>query len=175
MDVLRKVGRVAKPFGTDGELILALYDTFPEEFDTEEPLFADVDSLTVPLFLQKFEPRGRSGALVRFDDFDTDERAAELVGLELSLCDGGEDGEEEDDDVIYFEDLVGFAAAVEGTDLRGEVAGFIDSDMNPLLEVAVDGRVVYVPAVDEMISMLDVERREVEFSLPEGLLDLYME
>ncbi len=174
MDVFRKVARVAKPFGTDGELILALYDTFPEEFDTEEPLFADVDSLTVPLFLQEFEPRGRSGALVRFDDFDTDERAAELAGLELSLRDGGEE-DEADDDVVYLEDLVGFAAAVEGTGLRGEVVGFVDSDMNPLFEVAVDGRVVYVPAVDEMISMLDVERREVEFSLPEGLLDLYME
>ena len=33
MNTLETVGKVSKPFGREGELIINLYDTFPEEFD----------------------------------------------------------------------------------------------------------------------------------------------
>ena len=171
MEALEKVGRVAKPFGREGELILNLFDNFPEIFDMEEPLFAKIDSLAVPLFFDTFEPRGRSGALVRFADFDSEVRAAELVGCDLYIRTAAEVA---DDDEIYMEDLVGFAVSFEGSELTGEVTDYIDSELNPLFEVTVNGRQAYVPAVEEMIVALDIERREMEFSLPEGLLELYL-
>lgn len=171
MEALEKVGRVSKAFGREGELIVNLYDIFPVDFDMEEPLFAKIDSLAVPLFLEEFEPRGRSGALVRFADFDTDARAAELIGCDLYLRTATD---EEDDDEIYMEDLVGFAVTFVGRDLQGEITDYVDSELNPLFEVTVGDREVYVPAVEEMIVALDIERREVEFSLPEGLLELYL-
>ena len=37
-----------------------------------------------------------------------------------------------------------------------------------------DGKQAYVPAVEELIAALDIERREVEFALPDGLLELYL-
>ena len=171
METLEKVGRVAKPFGREGELILNLFDTFPEDFDMEEPLFAKIDSLAVPLFFDSFEPRGRSGALVRFADFDTDARAAELVGCDLYVRTGAE---EETDDAVYMEDLVGFSVTFEGNDLSGTITDYVGSELNPLFEVTVDGKQAYVPAVEEMIVALDIERCEVEFALPEGLLELYL-
>ena len=171
METLEKVGRVAKPFGREGELILNLFDTFPEDFDMEEPLFAKIDSLAVPLFFDSFEPRGRSGALVRFADFDTDARAAELVGCDLYVRTGAE---EETDDAVYMEDLVGFSVTFEGNDLSGTITDYVGSELNPLFEVTVDGKQAYVPAVEELIAALDIERREVEFALPDGLLELYL-
>ena len=171
METLGKGGRVAKPFGREGELILNLFDTFPEDFDMEEPLFAKIDSLAVPLFFDSFEPRGRSGALVRFADFDTDARAAELVGCDLYVRTGAE---EETDDAVYMEDLVGFSVTFEGNDLSGTITDYVDSELNPLFEVTVAGKQAYVPAVEELIAALDIERREVEFALPDGLLELYL-
>lgn len=171
METLEKVGRVAKPFGREGELILNLFDTFPEDFDMEEPLFAKIDSLAVPLFFDSFEPRGRSGALVRFADFDTDARAAELVGCDLYVRTGAE---EETDDAVYMEDLVGFSVTFEGNDLSGTITDYVDSELNPLFEVTVAEKQAYVPAVEELIAALDIERREVEFALPDGLLELYL-
>lgn len=171
MNTLETVGKVSKPFGREGELIINLYDTFPEEFDKREPLFASIDALAVPLFIEKFERRGRSSALVTFADFDTQEQAAELVGLELSLR---TDDEEADDDIVYLEDLVGFRATFDGHPLRGEITDYIDSEQNPLFAITAEGREILVPAAEEMISALDIDAREITFVLPEGLLDLYL-
>lgn len=44
------VGRIAKSFGLSGELMVSLFDTFPADFDTKEPLFVVIDKLAVPLF-----------------------------------------------------------------------------------------------------------------------------
>lgn len=171
MDSLETVGKVTKPFGRNGELVINIYDTFPDKFDTREPLFANIDSLAVPLFLEKFERRGQRGALVRFADFDTDTRSEELIGLELFLR---IEKPEEDKDGIYFEDLVGFSASFDDNTATGLITGYTGNSQNPLFELTINGREAYVPAAGEMISALDIDKREIEFSLPEGLLDLYI-
>ena len=85
MGALSLAGRVAKLFGIKGELIVELYDGFPDDFEMEEPVFVNIDSLPVPLFFEKFSRRGNSGALVVFADMDTRARAAELVGREFYI------------------------------------------------------------------------------------------
>ena len=137
-------------------------------------MFAKIDSLTVPLFFDKLEPRGKNGALVKFADFDTDSRAAELIGRELYLTAENNDDATPDDDEIYFDDLVGFSVRFDDNDLQGRLSAFIDSEHNPLFEIIAGEKEIYVPANEEMISALDIEKKEIEFSLPEGLLDLYL-
>lgn len=165
-------GRISKSFGTSGELIINLYDSFPDSFNTEEPLLVSIDSLTVPLFLEKFERRGVSNALVRFADFDTAGRAAELIGLEFSLC--CDSPEEDDDDLVYFEDLVGYKAFFAGSEHAGVIAGFIDSEHNPLFTVALGDRKAMVPASEDFIEAIDFDHKTITFALPEGLLELYL-
>lgn len=167
MAALLPIGKIGKVFGSKGELTLVLYDTFPEELNFEEPVFVDVDSLTVPLFFDKFEPRGRSGATAQFADIDTERRASELVGREFSI----EMEDDEDDDQFYMEDLVGFRAEL-GEGVCGVVTDYIDSEMNPLFELEVEGREVLIPAVDDFVEEIDVVSRRVVFALPEGMLSL---
>lgn len=171
MSSFGKVGKVSKAFGRQGELIINLYDTFPEDFDMEGPLFAYIDALAVPLYLDRFERRGTGSALVSFADFDSDVRASELIGKELYIRTGEE---EEDDGEIYLEDLVGFTVSFDDNSHRGTITSFVDNGENPLFEVSIDGKEILVPAAEEMITALDIDKREIEFSLPEGLLDLYM-
>ena len=93
------VARVGRLFGDtkQGGLSLTLYTTLPEDFDpTSEPLFVEIDSLPVPLFIDHFERRGVSGANVLFADFDTQRRAEELVGKELYLELADEEGDEDE-------------------------------------------------------------------------------
>jgi 16S rRNA processing protein RimM len=162
-------GRIGRLFGVKGELMITLYDTFPREFDTEEPVFVKIHSLTVPLFLNSFERRGQKGAVVAFDDIDTEERASELVGLEFSIRQMGED--ETSDDELYMEDLVGWDIEFD-TGQVGRITGFVDSDYNPLFEVEVGGEQELIPAADDFIVEVNEARRRVIFSLPEGLLGL---
>lgn len=81
-----------------------------------------------------------AGALAEFADWDTARRASELVGRELFV----EADEERSDDEFYMEDLIGFAADVDGR--QGEVTDYYDSEANPLLGVTIDGREYLVPA-----------------------------
>ncbi len=167
MAELLPIGKIGKVFGAKGELTVVLYDTFPESVNFEEPVYVDVDSLTVPLFFDKFEPRGRAGATVMFADIDTERRASELVGKEFSMA----VERSEDDDELYMEDLVGFVAEV-GNGVEGVVTDYIDSEMNPLFEIEIEGREVLIPAVDDFVEEIDVEQQRVVFCLPEGMLSL---
>ena len=153
--MLVPAGRINKPFGTEGGLMLSLYADFPEEFTPQQtPLFVEIDSLDVPLWCERFERRGISGAVASFADFDTERRAAELVGLEFRIESG-----ERDDDEFYLEDLIGFH--VEGIETRheaeplhfeGRLTDYYDSEANPLFELETGGRRVLVPAVEEFIA-----------------------
>ena len=158
------VGRIAKSFGLSGELMVSLFDTFPADFDTKEPLFVVIDKLAVPLFCDRFERRGRRSALVVFSDFYSEKRTDELIGCELFL-EGEEDapdGEplDPDADEFYPEDLVGFGVMVD------------DDGENPLFLLSLDGKSVYVPVADEFITEIDVAGRKIRMQLPEGLIDL---
>ena len=81
-------GRINKLFGTEGSVMLSLYDAFPEDFDPEQtPLLVTIDALEVPLWCERFERRGVTGAVASFADLDTDRRAEELLGLEFEGLD----------------------------------------------------------------------------------------
>lgn len=164
-------GRINKLFGTDGGVMLSLYAAFPDTFDTDTPLLVTIDGLEVPLYCERFERRGATGATATFADFDTDRRAQELVGLEFRMAD-----DETEDDEFYLEDLIGFAVEAEeagsGTKVSGTLTDYYDSDTNPLFELEIDGRQVLVPAVEEFLAHIDFEGRRIHLVLPEGLLDL---
>lgn len=153
-------------FGTDGGVMITLYTTFPDDFQMKEPLFVRVDELAVPLFCSSFERRGQAGAVVHFDDIDTERRAEEfLVGREIFI-----EEDDEEDDEFYMEDLIGFTAIVGKR--RGEVMDYYDSEANPLLEIKIDDKEHLIPAQEEFIAHIDFDRRTIKFILPEGLLEL---
>ena len=176
MSVTIPAGRINRLFGTDGCVMLSLYADFPEEFGTGTPLLVTIDALEVPLYCERFERRGSSGAVASFADFDTERRAQELVGLAFRIA-----CEDEDDDEFYLADLTGLAvtrteAGADGAKgaaaFTGSVTDYYDSDANPLFELEIGGRTVLVPAAEEFIAHIDFEGRTMKLVLPEGLLDL---
>lgn len=169
-------GRINRLFGTEGGLMLSLYTTFPAGFNpATTPLMVTIDALTVPLWCDRFETHGASGAKATFADFDTERRAQELMGLEFRIG-MVEEVEEDGDGEFYLEDLIGFSieALQPGSEepLRGVLTDYYDSDANPLFELEIAGRNILVPAVEEFIAHIDFEGRTLKFVLPEGLIDL---
>ena len=161
------VGRIGRLFGTDGGVMVSLYTTFPDDFKNEEPLFVYVDELAVPLFCSDFERRGQSGAIIHFDDIDSERRAEEyLIGREIFI----REEQEEHDDEFYMEDLIGFEVRIGK--LRGELIDYYDSEANPLFEIRIADREHLIPAAEEFIAGIDFEQRSIKFILPDGLLEL---
>ncbi len=174
---MESVARINRLFGTGGEVMITLYPTFPEDMDLSDPLFAKVDGLNVPLYLDKFERRGKAGAIVSFADIDTERRISEFLNTELYLPESEEDDEGyySTEDEFTFEDLIGFAVEAtigDGIVYAGELSAFYDTK-NPLFEVLFEGgREVLIPAAEEFIAGIDFEARTIVFLLPEGLLEL---
>ena len=171
------VGKFTKLYGTEGEVVANLYDRFPADYDSEEPLFVSINSLTVPLFISSFVRRGR-GAVIAIDDYDSPRRSEELLGrefyatnpdAEVATFDGDDDESWSD-----MEELLGWRVTFVGRKEEGEIVGYNDDEINPLFEVEVDGKDVYVPVVDEFIRKISRRKREIKFQLPEGLLELYL-
>ena len=161
-----KIGRINKGTGKSGEAVISLYDGFPTQVE-DIAFMVELDGLPVPLYIEAFERRGQSGAVVSFADIDSPRRLEEFLGRDIFLPDTDVEG---DDDEFMLEDLIGFKACGEGW--RGEVTDFYDSDKNPLWEITVEGRQILIPAVEEFIWAIDFEGRSIEFQLPEGLLEL---
>lgn len=167
--MLQPVAKATRLYGSErsGGLVLALRADFPEEFAPDRtPLFARIGGLPVPLWCESFERRSTTSARVEFADLDTAQRAAELIGHELFI----ETEAPEPDGEFRMEDLIGFRIVVpEG---EGRVTDCYDSQVNPLLEIALGGRTYLVPAVGEFFTRIDFEGCSIELSLPEGLLEV---
>ncbi len=171
------VGRIRKTYGStapdgtkNGTLLATLYDTFPPSWDPAEPLWTEIDTLAVPLFVSSFERRGNASAVVQFDDFDREQEATLLVGKTLyreKAC--PEDGEDPQTDC---EALIGYELTDRTTGRRGTVTAFYDYPGNPLLGVDFDGREIMVPAADGLIEVTSIRKRQLEADLPEGLFEL---
>lgn len=184
---MQAVARINKLFGTAGEVMVTLYSTFPEKFNkSKTPLFAKVDGLNVPLYIEKFERRGRAGAIVSFADIDSERRVSEFLSMELYAVESEEEVVPGSvDDEFTLDDLVGFAIEAvtlvhsgqeggnaEPTVVKGELTDFIDNPNNPLFCVMIDGREVLIPANEQFIGGIDFDGQKVVFLLPEGLLEL---
>ncbi len=174
---MEKVARINRLFGTGGEVMITLYPDFPEDFDiSNEPVFAKIDGLNVPLYFEKFERRGRAGAVVAFADIDTERRVTELLNTELYVAELDDDMSELSvDDEFTMDDLVGFsveATCGDGDVVSGELTAFYDNPNNPLFGVEIGGKEVLVPAAEEFIAGIDFDGEKIIFLLPEGLLDL---
>ena len=165
---MEAAARISKPFGTEGGVLLNLYTSFPEDFDPDtQPLFVMVDNLPVPLWCERFEPHGASGAFAVFADLDSPERIREFLGQQLFVRN---DDRQTDDDEFFLEDLIGFTVEAEGR--HGSIVDFYDSEANPLFGVELDGKEVLIPAAEEFIAGIDFEHRHLKFILPEGLIEL---
>ncbi len=167
---MEKVAKISKLYGAEGQAVLTLFGSFPEQFDTTQPIFIKVDALTVPLYFDSFERRGRTGAVVSFADLDSERRIMEFMGCDLLLP---ESEEEDVDDEFFMEDLIGFDVEIVANDpVVGKLTDYIHSEANPLFEITLGGREILIPAVEEFIYSIDFDGRKISFIIPEGLLNL---
>lgn len=172
------VAHIKKSYGSTGELIVNLYDTFPfdpedEDFEQQcstEPLWVEIDSLAVPLFIKRFKRQGRSKGVILFDDFENEATAAMLLDLRLYSAEPLEDEEQEQSPYVA---LVGYELTDATTGVSGRVVEFLDYPSNPLLEVDFGERgVILVPVAEDLITKINNKRKRLSVKMAEGLFDL---
>ena len=163
-DDVYKIGRIGKPHGIGGEVTLRFSDDVFDRVDAEY-LVLMVDGILVPFFIEEYRFRSEEVALVKFEDIDTMDRAAELTGCVVFFPRHLADI---DNDVLTWSQIVGYDIVdVASGKVIGRIESVDESTINVLLELA-DGTLI--PAVDEFIDDIDHEALKLFMSLPDGLL-----
>ena len=80
---------VRKTFGKGGELILKFRPDVPQniidQLNKEEPVFIQLDGIPVPFFLTSIAFRGNDQAMVCFENYLSENLAAEWVGKKVKV------------------------------------------------------------------------------------------
>ena len=161
-----KIGRLGKAHGVKGEVSFQFTDDIFDSVDAEY-LVLDVDGILVPFFMEEYRFRNDSVCLVKFCDVDTQQRAQELTGCDVyfprALA-------EEAEETPSLSSLVGFdIVRVSDGFAIGKITAIDDTTQNILFELE-DGTLI--PASDELIENIDVNKKEIIMNIPEGLLDI---
>lgn len=155
-------GEVLKTFGTEGELIVKVSESVPENI--KGPVFVCFDGLWVPFYFKLYELRGRKAKII-FENMESEELAEELVGKKillqpdnLSVSDAELSG------------LSGFTVIDSNLGNLGQVSDVFEYPGNPCIEVIVNGKQVLIPL--NGIEKLNRRKKQIYTTVPEGLLDL---
>ena len=170
---MQQVAQVLKSNGTDGELVLGFREIAPEDINLKEPVFIVFDGLPVPFYIESFQKRGNTKALVHLTDIRTMEDVEEITGKAVYISDDQMPEITLEDD--GYAALVGWmvltpAAEEDAVYEVGEITEFFDIPNNPCIEVETENGAVMLPLHEDFILGLDPENQEIMLEIPEGLL-----
>lgn len=165
------LGHISKKHGYKGTVRVHLDTDRPEAYSNLESVFVERNGQLVPFFIEQCQLVKNGGLLIDFEDVDSEQKAASLIGSGLYLplsflpaLDGTD---------FYYHEVEGFMVVSEQGETIGAIQKVIDQTAQLLFEVNYKGNDILLPAIDEFILKVDRANKEIHLKLPEGLLDLY--
>jgi 16S rRNA processing protein RimM len=165
------VGRILRPHGVRGEVVVDVRTDFPEQryavgtvFDTDPPAAG-------PLTVSELRPhQGR--LLIMFEGYADRDVADHLRGV-LLCVDGTVVPDPADPDEFHDHQLIGLRAESPEGELIGEVLRIDHAPASDLLVLRLpDGRTGLVPFVRAIVPTVDIAAGRVVLTPPEGLFDV---
>jgi 16S rRNA processing protein RimM len=169
--MLLTVGRIARPHGIHGEVVVIVRTDFPEQrFGVGAVLQTDPTSAG-PLTLESVRPH-HDRLIVRFAGIP-DRTAAEALRDVLLCVDSADLSPPADPDEYLDHQLVGLAAVTPVGEVVGEVVAVEHAPASDLLVVRRPaGQTALVPFVVAIVPEVDLVAGRVVLTPPDGLLDL---
>lgn len=165
------LGKITKPFGYKGQVVIYLDVDNPEEYAELDSFFVEVGKNLVPYFLKEININGNK-ATVTFDDLTVEEAQA-LVGRELYLpldllpkLEGNK---------FYFHEVEGFRIIDEEKGDIGVLQTVLDYPAQALFQIMKNDVEILIPVIDQVIKKVDRTEKIIYIQAPNGLIDLYLE
>lgn len=160
-------GKLRRPHGVHGELVMELYTDFPERLHPRLIVYLGENHLRMTLRSVRVH---NEGMLVGFDGIDTPEDAGRFRNQVMytstknlpDLTEGS----------YYFHQLIGVNVVDENGDLLGKLTEIIETGANDVYTVTgADGRELLLPAIPDVILGVDLKTRIMRVHLLPGLAD----
>lgn len=165
-----KIGVLGKPHGVKGEIQFRFTDDVFDQCDSDY-LILDMEGILVPFFMEEYRFRSDEVALMKFCDIDSEQRAREFTGIEVYFPRAIAEENKED---LSWAQIIGFTLLDSKTQkVVGEIMSVDETTINLLFDVKTqNGEEILIPANEELITNVDVEQRNIEVDIPNGLLEL---
>ncbi|MDY4513524.1 MAG: ribosome maturation factor RimM [Paludibacteraceae bacterium] len=160
---LVRIGTMRRPHGKSGELQCQMDNAFWDEAEADF-LILLLDGIFVPFRVEDWRGKGADSLIFRLKGVDTEAKALRLMNAEAYLL--RRDLNEEAEEMMTWQDLVGFEVLNSEETVQGRVAAVDESTINTLLELE-DGRLL--PVHEDLIIEIDEPQKRIILDLPEGL------
>jgi 16S rRNA processing protein RimM len=166
------LGKIAKPFGNKGQVVAYLDVDEPLNYKELESVYLDLDGEWVPFLINSIEILTGRKALFHFEDVHSVEDATAYTGREMFLplstlppLKGKK---------FYYHEVKGFSVIdfVHGN--IGILLKVMELPRQAMLQIALGGKEILIPLVDETILKVDRKKKELHIRAPEGLIDIYI-
>ncbi|MEX2349410.1 MAG: ribosome maturation factor RimM [Flavobacteriaceae bacterium] len=166
------LGKIVRKYSFKGEVLIKLDTDEPELYTEMESVFVDYNNNLIPFFIEKSGLHKSTLLRVQFEDVNSEEKADEIIGLEVYLP--LTFLPELEDDQFYYHEIIGFTAEDVNFGKIGIVKGVNDSAAQALFKIERDGKQILIPVNDDFIKKVDKKNKILLLNTPEGLIDLYI-
>jgi 16S rRNA processing protein RimM len=158
------IGRVLRPHGVRGELLLEALTDFPEHLDGVGTIYLGAAAEPHPLAGARMH-RGR--LLIQLEDCVDREAAEAFRGQLVQIWFG--DAAPPPPGSYYYHQIVGLAVVTEEGETLGEVTEILETGSNDVYVVNGPSGEILLPALKSVILKVDLEAKRMTVHLIEGL------
>ena len=159
------IGRVAKPWGIQGEVKVEIMTDFPDRFSLLRKIYLGPKAM--PFALEGFRLH-QGSALLKLEgcpDRTTVEKLrGQLVQIPI------EEAIPLEQDEYYEHQIVGLAVWTAGGEYLGKVDEVISTGANDVYLVRGEGREVLIPAIEDVVLEINLAQGRMVVELMEGLI-----
>jgi 16S rRNA processing protein RimM len=134
-----------------------------------ESVFLEINSKPVPFFISKSEYSGGDILKLKFDGYESFEKASEFTGCRVFLTTINEKDIQADKP----DNILGFRVVSRDNNLIGTVMEIIQNPGQDLLKIiSPEKKEILIPFHEDLIAGFDEKETTIMVELPEGLTDL---
>jgi 16S rRNA processing protein RimM len=160
------VGKLVKPHGVRGEIVMEVYTDFPERIQPGIVFYTGQGYAPQKLINRRPHTRG---LLVKFEGYQDRDAVSELRNQIVYVRTA--DRPELEEGEYYHHQLLGMQVLDDEGHLLGQVERILETGANDVYVLHDPaGRELLIPAIDPVILEIDLEAKILRVQLPPGLL-----
>ena len=161
-----EAGKIRRPHGVRGEVLVEIYTDFPERLSPKRMVF--VGAKHVPLTIRSQRSHGQ-GLLLAFDGFDTPEAVGRFRNQLLYIT--AAEASELEEGEYYYHQLLDLDVIDDTGRPLGRLTEIMETGANDVYVVtSASGTEILLPAIPEVVLDVDLSQKTMRVHLLQGLI-----
>lgn len=139
--------------------------------DELESIFIEIDEQLIPFFITEIDYVNEETAIVGFEDIEDDRKVKEFVGCKLYLPNELMPEDLEPSSDLHY--LIGFSVIDSVFGDIGKISDIMQYSYNQILQITQGTKEILIPVSDEIIDEINIEKKIVKITAPDGLIEIY--